>query len=42
MLALLDATLTRPDDRALFGLDAKEEPAQTPAQTIQPPVTMDE
>lgn len=33
MLALLDATLTRPDDRALFGLDAKEEPAKTTLST---------
>ncbi len=33
MLALLDAMLTRPADRALFGLDAKEEPEKANSLT---------
>lgn len=32
LLALLDATLTRADDRALFGLPIRTEPDQSPAQ----------
>lgn len=32
LLALLDATLTRADDRALFGLPLRTEPDQSPAQ----------
>jgi hypothetical protein len=36
---MMNQTLTRPDDRALFGLDGKEENSkeeQTPEQTIKP------
>lgn len=32
LLALLDATLTRADDRALFGLPLRTEPDQSPTQ----------
>ena len=32
LLALLDATLTRSDDRALFGLPLRTEPDQSPTQ----------
>jgi hypothetical protein len=34
-------TLTRPDERALFGLDDKQDPAQTTEQTIQPTAMID-
>ena len=44
LLEMMGQTLTRPDDRALFNLDGKAEPAQaqaseTPEQTIQPSAT---
>ena len=42
LLEMMGQTLTRPDDRALFDLDCKAEPAQaseTPEQTIQPSAT---
>ena len=39
LLDMMNQTLTRPDDRALFGLDgkakdAREEPAPAPVQTV--------
>ena len=41
MLALLDATLTRPADRALFGLDEPKESASTPEVKKPLPGTID-
>jgi hypothetical protein len=47
LLEMMGQTLTRLDDRALFGLDgkaedAREEPAQAPVQMIQPSAAMEE
>ncbi len=42
MLEMMDQTLTRPADRALFELDAKKEPAQETVQTIQQTSTIEE
>jgi ATP/maltotriose-dependent transcriptional regulator MalT len=41
LLDMMKQTLTRPDERALFGLDDKQDPAQTTEQTIQPTAMID-